>query len=96
MASRARSIASRSGGLDKNPMKRFRDVGDVRFEIEQLMADPNGLFVEPVAEGVLPELSFTRTPSTWGSSSPQPGANPDRFTGGADGNVFIVVGATTE
>ena len=35
--------------LDKNPMNRFRDVGDVRFEIEQVLADPSGVIVEPSA-----------------------------------------------
>ena len=36
--------------LEKEPMKRFRDVGDVRFEIEQIVADPSGMLAEPKAE----------------------------------------------
>ena len=35
--------------LEKEPLKRFRDVGDVRFEIGQVLADPNGVIVQPVA-----------------------------------------------
>ncbi len=38
--------------LEKDPMNRFRDVGDVRFEIEQVLADPSGLLVQPVSEVV--------------------------------------------
>jgi serine/threonine protein kinase len=34
--------------LQKDPTERFRDVGDVRVEIKQLLADPKGLLVHPV------------------------------------------------
>ena len=33
--------------LEKEPMQRFRDAGDVRIEIEQLLADPGGVIVQP-------------------------------------------------
>ena len=38
--------------LEKEPMRRFRDVGDVRFEIEQVLADTSGVLVRPDAEVV--------------------------------------------
>jgi eukaryotic-like serine/threonine-protein kinase len=34
--------------LQKDPTERFRDVGDVRVEIKQLLADPKGVLVHPV------------------------------------------------
>ncbi len=36
--------------LQKQPKDRWQAVGDVRFEIEQLLSDPNGLWVQPVAD----------------------------------------------
>ena len=36
--------------LEKDTKKRFRDIGDVQFELEQASADPSGLLVQPVAE----------------------------------------------
>ena len=36
--------------LEKDTKKRFRDIGDVQFELEQILADPNGVFVQPVSE----------------------------------------------
>jgi serine/threonine-protein kinase len=35
--------------LQKDPVDRFRDVGDVRVEIKQILAEPGGLFLQPVA-----------------------------------------------
>ena len=35
--------------LEKDPKKRWRDVGDVRVEIEQVLSGPGGAFVDPVA-----------------------------------------------
>jgi serine/threonine protein kinase len=35
--------------LQKDPAERFRDVGDVRIEIRQLLADPKRLSVQPAA-----------------------------------------------
>jgi serine/threonine-protein kinase len=32
--------------LQKEPRERFRDVGDVRIQIKQVLADPNGLLVQ--------------------------------------------------
>ena len=36
--------------LEKEPKQRWQAVGDVRFEMEQLLSDPNGLIVQPVAD----------------------------------------------
>ena len=36
--------------LEKDTKKRFRDIGDVQFELEQASADPSGLLVQLVAE----------------------------------------------
>jgi serine/threonine protein kinase len=36
--------------LQKNLKKRYQDMGDVRYEIEQALADPGGVLVHPVAE----------------------------------------------
>jgi hypothetical protein len=35
--------------LQKDLKKRYQDIGDVRFEIEQSLADPGGVFVQPAA-----------------------------------------------
>jgi eukaryotic-like serine/threonine-protein kinase len=35
--------------LQKDPTERIRDVGDVRVEIKQLLADPKGVLAQPVA-----------------------------------------------
>ena len=37
--------------LEKDPKKRWRDVGDVRVEIEQVLSVPGGTLVEPIAVG---------------------------------------------
>ena len=37
--------------LEKDPKKRWRDVGDVRIEIEYVLSGPGGAFVEPIADG---------------------------------------------
>jgi eukaryotic-like serine/threonine-protein kinase len=34
--------------LQKDPMERFRDIGDVRAEIKRFLADPKGALVRPV------------------------------------------------
>jgi len=34
--------------LQKDLKKRYRDIGDVEFEFEQALADPGGLFLQPV------------------------------------------------
>jgi serine/threonine protein kinase len=34
--------------LQKDLKKRYRDIGDVEFELEQVLADPGGLFLQPV------------------------------------------------
>ena len=36
--------------LEKEPKNRWQAVGDVRVEAEQLLADPDGLLVQPVAD----------------------------------------------
>ncbi len=36
--------------LEKEPKNRWQAVGDVRVEVEQLLADPDGLLVQPVAD----------------------------------------------
>ena len=40
--------------LEKEPKNRWQAVGDVRVEVEQLLADPKGLFVQPVGAGSPP------------------------------------------
>ena len=47
---RLRDVVARC--LEKDPRKRFRDIGDVRYEIEQIQADPRGTLTQPAA-GVL-------------------------------------------
>ena len=34
--------------LQKDLKKRYQDIGDVRFELEQVLADPKGISVPPV------------------------------------------------
>jgi Tol biopolymer transport system component len=34
--------------LQKDPMERFRDVGDIRIEIKHILAEPRGVLVQPV------------------------------------------------
>jgi serine/threonine protein kinase len=49
--------------LQKDPAERFRDAGDVRVEIKQILADPAGLLVQP---GTMAEpLSRTGTILAW-------------------------------
>ena len=36
--------------LEKEPKNRWQAVGDVRVEVEQLLSDPDGLFVQPGAD----------------------------------------------
>ena len=36
--------------LEKEPKSRWQAVGDVRVEVEQLLSDPDGLFVQPVSD----------------------------------------------
>ena len=43
---RIRELLSRC--LQKDPAERFRDAGDVRVEIKQILADPSGVFVPSV------------------------------------------------
>ena len=38
--------------LEKEPKQRWQAVGDVRFEMEQLLADPSGVIVQPAADVV--------------------------------------------
>ena len=38
--------------LEKPVAKRFQDIGDVKVDIEKVLADPTGLLVQPVAEVV--------------------------------------------
>ena len=47
--------------LEKDPMKRFRDVGDVRFEIEQVLSDASGVIVHPV-DGVVQAARQSKLP----------------------------------
>jgi Tol biopolymer transport system component len=35
--------------LQKDQRRRYQDIGDVRYEIEQVLADPGGVFVQPIA-----------------------------------------------
>jgi Tol biopolymer transport system component len=37
--------------LEKDSKKRFRDIGDVRCELEQVLADPRGTLIPPAAGG---------------------------------------------
>jgi serine/threonine protein kinase len=43
---RVREVITRC--LQKEPKKRYRDIGDARYEIEQVIADPSGVFVQTV------------------------------------------------
>ncbi len=43
---RVREILTRC--LQKDLKKRYQDIGDVRFELEQVLADPKGISVPPV------------------------------------------------
>jgi eukaryotic-like serine/threonine-protein kinase len=49
--------------LQKDPAERFRDVGDVRVEIKQLLADPGGVLVQPVT--AVEQRSKLRTILPW-------------------------------
>ena len=42
---RLRELVARC--LEKDPRKRFRDIGDVRYELEQIQADPRGALIQP-------------------------------------------------
>ena len=44
---RVREVITRC--LQKDLKKRYHDIADVRYEIEQALADPGGVFVQPVA-----------------------------------------------
>jgi serine/threonine protein kinase len=44
--SRVREVISRC--LQKDFRNRYRDIGDTQFEIKQVLADPSGIFVQPV------------------------------------------------
>jgi eukaryotic-like serine/threonine-protein kinase len=43
---RIRELLSRC--IQKDLKKRYRDIGDVQFELEQVLADPGGLLVQPI------------------------------------------------
>ena len=43
---RVREVITRC--LQKDLKKRYQDIGDVRYEIEQALADPGGVLVQPV------------------------------------------------
>jgi serine/threonine protein kinase len=45
---RMREVITRC--LQKDLKKRYQDIGDVRYEIEQVLADPSGVLVQPIAE----------------------------------------------
>ena len=53
--------------LQKDPAERFRDVGDVRVEIKQILADPGGVLVQP-ATGVEPRKKL-RTIFPWAAAA---------------------------
>ena len=42
--------------LEKQVTKRFQDIGDVKADIEKVLADPSGAIVQPVAEAVQAKL----------------------------------------
>jgi serine/threonine protein kinase len=42
---RVREVITRC--LQKEQKKRYRDIGEAQYEIEQVLADPSGLFVQP-------------------------------------------------
>jgi eukaryotic-like serine/threonine-protein kinase len=44
--SRVRALLTRC--LQKDLKRRYQDIGDVRYEIEQILADPSGVLVQPV------------------------------------------------
>jgi serine/threonine protein kinase len=44
--SRVREVLTRC--LQKEQKKRYRDIGEAQYEIEQVLADPSGMFVQPV------------------------------------------------
>ena len=43
---RIRELLSRC--LQKDPAERWRDAGDIRIEVKQILADPGGVFMQPV------------------------------------------------
>ena len=43
---RVREVITRC--LQKEQKKRYRDIGDAQYEIEQVLADPSGVFVQPI------------------------------------------------
>ena len=49
--------------FQKQPKDRWQAVGDVRFEIEEVLSDPGGVLVQPVAE-VLQARTWSKLP--WG------------------------------
>jgi serine/threonine protein kinase len=48
--------------LQKDPTERLRDIGDVRVEIKQLLADPSGVLVQPVTTAEPPARLRTILP----------------------------------
>jgi serine/threonine protein kinase/Tol biopolymer transport system component len=62
---RIRELLSRC--LQKDPAERFRDVGDVRVEIKQILADPGGVFVQP-GTGIEPRRKL-RTILPWAATA---------------------------
>jgi serine/threonine protein kinase len=49
--------------LQKDQKKRYRDIGDAQYEIEQVLADPSGVFVQP--ETIADQRTGIRTILPW-------------------------------
>ncbi len=53
--------------LQKDPTERFRDIGDVRVEIKQILADPGGVLVQPVT--TVEQQNKLRTILPWAAAA---------------------------
>jgi serine/threonine protein kinase/Tol biopolymer transport system component len=53
--------------LQKDLKKRYQDIGDVRYELEQVLADPGGVLAQPVTTVVL--QSRLRTILPWAAAA---------------------------
>jgi len=53
--------------LEKDPARRLRDIGDVRFDLEQLLADPDGLRAPSTVDG--PGRMRSRSLAAWIAAS---------------------------
>ena len=48
--------------LEKDPKNRYHDIADARVDIQSVLADPSGVFVQPVTEAVTQTMSRSIIP----------------------------------